>query len=624
MAWHNRILHVDLNAGVCRERPLNRHWRDAFIGGRGLGSRYLHAFGAQKADPLSPENPLIFATGPLTGTAAATAGRYVVVTKGPLTGAIACSNSGGHFGAALKHAGWDMIVITGQADRPVYLFIDDDHVRLMPAEGFIWGESFWNAEERLKDRHGHDIRVAGIGRAGENGVRFAAIMNDRDRAAGRSGVGAVMGSKRLKAIAVRGRRGVVVHDPARFEAEVMALQDRLARAPGRERLAVHGTNAMMSKTCAFGSLPTRNATRTSFEGCGHISSEAMRMPPAPGRQPNLLRNKACFACTIGCGRISRIQPDHFTAGYGERYLKPQGGLEYESAYGLGAMVGVDDLDACTFANMVCNEEGMDPISFGVTLAAAMEMYERGIIGEKETLGLNLSFGNAETLVEAVRLTARREGFGEHLADGALRLCARYGHEELAMVVKGQEFPGYDPRAMQGMGLAYATSPRGACHLRADPYASDFETADPEVKPPIVKETQDEHAAIDTLGVCLFSTTAWTLEDLARLMDAACEGSWDAERLRQCGERIFTLERLFNLQSGFTAADDCLPQRMLEEPASDGVNAGRVSALKEMLPVYYRLREWDAQGRPKPDLLARLGLDDLDAPAWQDVGAVTAA
>ncbi len=615
MAWHNRILHVDLTAGRCLERSLNRQWRDAYIGGRGLGTRYLYALGAQKAEPLSSDNPLIFATGPLTGTAAATAGRYVVLTKGPLTGAIACSNSGGHFGAALKHAGWDMIIITGRAERPVYLFIDDDDARLLPAEGFIWGESFWEAEERLKARHGHDIHVAGIGRAGENAVRFAAIMNDRDRAAGRSGVGAVMGAKNLKAIIVRGRKGVSVHDPARFAAEVAALQERLAQAPGRERLAVYGTDAMMSKTCAFGSLPTRNATRTSFEGCERISAEAMRTPPGPGRRPNLVRNKACFACTIGCGRIARIQPDHFTARYGPRYLKPQGGLEYESAYGLGAMVGVDDLDACTFANMICNEEGMDPISFGVTLAAAMELFERGIIDETETGGLILRFGHAETLVEAVQLTARREGFGARLADGAARLCAHYGHPELAMVVKGQEFPGYDPRAMQGMGLAYATSPRGACHLRADPYASDFETPDPAVKPRIVKETQNEHAAIDTLGVCLFSTTAWTLEDLARLMDAACEGDWDAERLRACGERIFTLERLFNLEAGFTAADDCLPERMLKEPAPDGVNAGRVSALKEMLPVYYRLREWDAHGIPTQPLLARLGLKDLEAPAW---------
>lgn len=609
MGWHERILHVDLNSLRCapRSRPV-RFWQE-WIGLRGVGTRILWEHEAWRHDPLAPQNPLIFAAGPLTGTAAATAGRYAVITRGALTGAIACSNSGGHFGAALRFAGWDAIVITGRASRPVYLWIDDTEARLLHADD-LWGRTFWEAEATLQARHGHDIRVAGIGRAGERGVRYACIMNDRDRAAGRSGVGAVMGAKNLKAIAVRGTGAVPVAEPGRFAETAAALTERLNASPGRERLLVWGTDAMMSKTCAFGALPTRNARDVTFEGCEKISAEGMRRPPGPGRRPNFVRNKACFGCTIGCGRIARIQPDHFTARHGERYLRPQGGLEYESAYALGAMVGVDDLDACTFANMICNEEGMDPISFGGTLATAMELFERGHLGPADTGGIDLAFGNAEALVAAVLATSRGDSpLGRLLAEGAARLAARHGRPELAMTVKGQEIPGYDPRSMQGMGLAYATSPRGACHLRAMPFASDFETPDPAVKPRIVRQTQDEKAAIDSLGICTFVTVAWDLDDMAALMDAACPGEWTADTLRERGERIFTLERLFNLAAGFTGRDDTLPPRMLEEPAPQGVNAGRTCALAEMLPAYYALREWDEHGRPTPALLARLGLEE---------------
>ncbi len=607
MSWQGRLLRIDLNRGTCETEPLREDWRDAYIGQRGLATKYLWEAGAARMDPLAPEMPLIFATGPLTGTSAATGGRYSVITKGALTGAVACSNSGGYFGAALKFAGWDMIIVTGRAETPVYLWIDDGEAELLPADGFIWGESFWDTETALKERHGKDVRVAGIGRAGEALVRYACIMNDRDRAAGRSGVGAVMGAKRLKAIVVRGTGGVKVHDPARFAELVMEGHAMLAASPGRQSLTTYGTNAMMSKTGSFGSLPTRNCLDTTFEHYEDISAEAMRRSPGPGRQPNLITNKACFACTIGCGRVAKIQPDHFTATKGERYRLPQGGLEYESAYALGAMVGVGDLDAATFANMVCNEDGMDPISFGATLSAAMELFEKGVIGTDQTGGIELTFGNAEALAEMALKTATAEGFGADLALGAQRLCEKYGHPELAMTVKGQEFPGYDPRAMQGMGLAYATSPRGACHMRADPYQSDFTSADPSVKAPIVKRTQDEEAALDSLGICAFTTSAWDHGYMARLLDAACGGGWTLKRMLEAGERIWTLERLFNLEAGFTTDDDTLPRRMFEMPAPSGTFAGEVNHLDVMLPAYYALRGWTEDGRPTDDLLARLGM-----------------
>ncbi len=603
-----RLLKVDLATGAITRQELPHEWRADYIGLRGLGTRLLSELRAFEADPFGPENPLLFITGPLTGTNAPTGGRYGVMTRGPLTGTIACSNAGGHFGPALRFAGYDALLFTGASEKPVYLFIDDDRVELRDATD-LWGESFWTVEERLKERHGHDVRIAGIGRAGENRVRYAAVMNDRDRAAGRTGVGAVMGAKKLKAVVVRGTGAVELARPEEFATLAADLNQRIMDMSGMRGLAHDGTQAMMRVTCSFGALPTENARHTSFAGCENISAEAMQRPPAPGRKPNLVGRKACFACPIGCGRIAQIQPDHFTLKYGDQYRGPNGGLEYEAAYALGAMVGVGDLDACTFAFQVCNEEGMDPISFGVTLAAAMELFDLGALTEADT-GRPLRFGDAGALAEMALATARREGFGDVLAEGALRLCTRHGHPALAMQVKGQEFPGYDPRAMQGMGLAYATSPRGACHLRASPYRSDFSTGDPKAKPKVVKQTQDSKAAIDSLGVCSFITPQVDLQTLAELAAHATGIHYSQAHLLRAGERIFNLERLFNLRAGFTGADDTLPDRVLTEPADAGVHKGEVCHLDEMLPAYYRLREWTESGEPTPALLSRLGLSDL--------------
>lgn len=610
MTWHGRVLRVDLSSESWREEPLNRDWADQFLGQRGLATRYLAAEIDPGVDPLAPQNKLLIATGPLTGTMASTGGRWSVVTKGALTGAIACSNSGGRFGAELRLAGWDLIILEGRAPRPVYLLIRDDDVRIRPAEGFIWGATVWETEERLRVRHQEPLlRVASVGRAGEAGVRYACVVNDRDRAAGRSGVGAVMGSKNLKAIAIRGTRGVPLLHPQRFMSAVVAARDKLNADAGRDRLARYGTAAMMDVTEAYGALPTRNGLQVQFEGANHVNAKAMRARRASDGSSNLVRNKACFACTIGCGRLAHIDPDHFSVQgeQGRRHRGVEGGLEYESAYATGPMVGVDDIDACHYANMLCNEHGMDPISFGATLGAAMELFEQGMIKAAETGGVELRFGSAQALVWAAEVTGTAQGFGQVLGLGAKRLCERYGRPELAMVVKGQEFPGYDPRAMQGMGLAYATSNRGACHLRADPYSDDFERVTPDGKADIVRRSQDEIAAIDSSGLCAFTTTAWGLEEFAAQIDGALGGGWSVERLRETGERIWNLERQFNLAAGLTAADDSLPPRMLGEPAPSGAAKGRVVELAQMLPEYYRLRGWSEQGVPTLETLGRLGL-----------------
>lgn len=608
MAWQGRLLRVDLTAGSCVEEPLNMTWASELLGSRGLASRYLAEEMDPKADALSPENKLIFATGPLTGTSAPTGGRYTVVTKGALTDAIASSNSGGYFGGELKLAGWDMVICEGRSPKPVYLYIQDEKAELLSAEDFIWGTSVWDTESSIKARHQDpSIKIASIGRAGETGCRFACVMNDLDRAAGRSGVGAVMGSKNLKAIAVRGKRGVAVNDPEKFAGAVKHAADELAASQTRSDLARTGTLAMIDVTQSFGSLPTRNNRDVQFEGADKLNPTAMMAKRRTDGQANLVTNKACFACTIGCQRASKMDPSHFAVKGQDRYKNVGGGLEYESAYSLGPMVGVDDIEAATYANFVCNEQGMDPISFGATVSAAMELYEIGAIGDEETGGIAYRFGSAEALVAAADQAGIGEGFGKDIGLGARRLCEKYGHPELAMVVKGQEFPGYDGRSMQGMGLAYATSNRGACHLRADPYEDDFSGGKLEGKARIVKESQDANAAVDSSGLCAFPMMIWGLDEVAKLIDAACEGDWTVERLHEVGERIWNIERQFNLDAGMTVADDTLPARILKEAAKSGSGKGKVCELDKMLPDYYELRGWTPDGEPTTQTKQRLGL-----------------
>ena len=547
-------------------------------------------------------------TGPLTGTCASTGGRYSVVTKGPLTGTVACSNSGGQFGGELKQAGWDMLIVEGKSPKPVYLMIVDGEAELIDAEGFLWGETVWDTEDLIKQRHQDPlIRIASIGGAGEGLSRYACIMNDRDRAAGRSGVGAVMGSKLLKAVAVRGTTGVAVNDPKRFLEVTREKRKILDPSPARARYSGLGTMAMMDVTQAHGSLPTMNCRDVQFEHVTDVNVKAQHTARKTDGEVPYQGNKACFACSIGCGRMAKIDPDHFSVKGKARYQTVTGGLEYESAYAVGPMCGVQDLEAATYASALCNEHGMDPISFGATVAAAMELFEEGAISLDDTEGHDFSFGNAEALCWAAEVTGTAEGFGKDLGLGALRLCQKYGRPEFAMVVKGQEFPGYDPRAMQGMALGYATSNRGACHLKAAPFQDDFQRVTPDGKAKIVKDSQDYVAAIDSSGLCTFTKAAWQAPDYADQIDAACDGDWSVERLLELGERIYNLERLFNNAAGFTAADDTLPKRILTEPAKGGAGKGHVAELDKMLPEYYELRGWTPDGEPTTQTLSRLGL-----------------
>ena len=615
MSWAGKVLRVNLTKGTVTSEPLKMDWARAYLGSRGMASKYLTEEIDAKVDPLSPENKIIWATGPLTGTMASTGGRYTVVTKGPLTGAIACSNSGGYWGAELKFAGWDMVIFEGKSAKPVYLSIEDDKAELRDA-AHLWGKSVWQTEEIIKKQHQDPLtRVSSIGKAGENGVLYAAVVNDLHRAAGRSGVGAVMGSKNLKAIAVRGTKGVGnIANPKEFMRVTFEKKKILAdNAVTGQGLPTYGTQVLMNVINEMGASPTRNHRDVQFEGAKDISAEAMATPRKTDGKKPLVTNQACFGCTIACGRIQKIDQGHFSVENKPQYWGASGGLEYEAAWALGNANGVNDLDALQYANMLCNEQGMDPISFGATIGAVMELFEMGVL-TKEQLGTDAPFGSARALVHFAEITANGEGFGKEIGMGSARLTKKYGYPDLSMSVKGQEFPAYDSRAIQGMGLAYATSNRGACHLRGYTVASEVlgipVKTDPlvaEGKPELVKAFQDATAVFDSAGICVFTSFAWGLADVQPQLAAACGDEFTLEKLNEIGERVWNMERDFNNRAGFTAKDDTLPKRLLTEPAKTGPAKGLVSKLPEMLPKYYEIRGWDAGGNLKPETRARLGL-----------------
>ena len=615
MAWARNVLRVNLSKGTCANEPLNMEWAQKYLGQRGLATKYLVEETDPKVDPMSPNNKMIMATGPLTGTCASTAGRYSIITKGALTNAIACSNSGGFFGNEMKNAGYDMIIFEGKAKSPVYLLLENDNAQLVDA-GDFWGKSCWDTEEGIKAKHQDPLlRIASIGVSGEKGVKFACVVNDMHRAAGRSGVGAVMGSKNLKAVAIRGSLGVQVENTDKFLAAVSSGKAVLAENPVTgQGLPTYGTQVLMNVINESGALPTRNHLDSQFTGANNISAEAMSEPRAGDGKTNLLTTAACFGCTIACGRISTVERGHYTVAERPQYQIASGGLEYEAAWALGAATGVDDLDALTFANFICNEQGFDPISFGATVGAAMELYESGVISDKETDGMAVKFGSAKALTELAELTGRGEGFGAEIGLGSKRLCEKYGKPELSMAVKGQEFPAYDARGIQGMGLTYATSNRGACHLRGYTVSSEIfgipektEPTESDGKAGLVKAFQDATGAVDSSGLCLFTTFAWSLDDIAPQIDAACEGDWTPERLVEVGERVWNLERMYNLQAGFTSADDTLPKRLLKDAAKTGPAEGKTSDLAKMLPEYYDARGWTTDGVPSNETLERIAL-----------------
>ncbi|NLN15831.1 MAG: aldehyde ferredoxin oxidoreductase family protein [Firmicutes bacterium] len=594
--WMGTILRVNLSTGAITKEKLDENLARDYIGARGLASKTLYDELPPRTDPFDPANLLIFAAGPLTGTAATSASRYNVVTKSPLTGAIAASNSGGYLPAEIRYAGYDMIIVEGRSEEPVYLWIKDDQVEIRSAKA-MWGKGTRETDALIRDETDDEAKIISIGIAGEKLVRFAGVINDRERAAGRSGVGAVMGSKNLKAVAVRGTGGIKIKDGAAFREAVLRNLAKIKSGPVTgEGLPTYGTAILVNVINSHGILPTNNFQLGEFAGAEAISGETLT-------RDLLVRNRGCLACPIGCGRVTEINWE----GNRERGEGP----EYESIWALGAACGISDLELITKVNFLCNEYGMDPITLGATVACAMELFAEGVLTVEET-GMPLHFGDGQGLLELTRKTAMREGFGDVLAEGSARLAEKYGRPELSMSSKKQEYPAYDPRGSQGIGLGYATSNRGGCHVRGYTIGAEIVAAavDPLTsagKAKLLIDVQDFTCVVDSVGMCLFTTFSLGVDDVLPLLNAATGVDYTTESLLQAGERIWNLERLFNLREGLGREDDSLAPRLLQEPLPAGPAKGNVVELESMLNEYYQLRGWDNEGRPTGEKLQALGL-----------------
>lgn len=595
-SYNLKMLRVNLTANTVKTEVLDEALAKKFIGGRGLGTKILYDEGIAKVEPLSPENKIIFINGPLTGTNVPTGGRYMVVTKSPLTGMIASSNSGGVWGARLKYAGYDAIIVEGKSKTPVYLSIKDDKVEILPAEE-IWGKETLKVEEILKEKHGKEASVLNIGPAGEHMSELACIMNEGDRAAGRSGVGAVMGSKLLKAIVVSATRTLIEPNDKEKLREVVtgALTKIRENGVTGTGLPTYGTAVLVNIVNNIGSFPTRNWQESYFAEADKTGGESLK-------EKYLVKQGYCHRCPIGCGRIVNLDG------------KVVGGPEYEPIWAYGANCNIDDLHAITLANFWCNELGLDAISTPTTIAAAMELYQKGYITEADCGGVPLVWGSAEAIVE----WTKHMGYGDNklgrlMASGSWRLCSHYGVPEFSMSVKKQEMPAYDARGIQGIGITYATSNRGGCHVRGYMIAPEvlglpepLDRFSTEGKATWTKIFQDLTAVIDSCGMCLFTSFAIGAPEYAGMLNAATGTTYDVAGVLEVGERIYNLERLFNKEAGMVAADDTLPKRLLEEPIPDGPSKGEVSKLNVTLPQYYEVRGWK-DAFPTDETLERLGL-----------------
>jgi len=600
--WTGKLIRVNLSTQTIKLEDLNMDDAKKYIGGRGLGSKILYDEIDPKIDALSEDNKLIFMTGPMTGTYASCAGRFNVVAKAPLTGTIGAANSGGHFGPELKFAGYDGIIFEGKSDKPVYLYINDDSIELKDAS-HLWGKNVFETTDTLLEETEENARVACIGPAGEKQVLFSNIMNDKDRAAGRSGLGAVMGSKNLKAVVAKGSNSIGVADNIAFQKSVLDARNKIRKDPISGiggGLATYGTQVLVNILNEAHSFPTRNFQDTVFEGAENISGEYLK-------DNYLIRNKACFACNIGCGRVIKI-PDG-------KYKGIVAGPEYEAGWSFGASCGVDDMNAIDKANHVCNMYGMDPITMGATIACAMELYEKGYITKDDLGEKELKFGDADSILEWTEKTAVRDGFGDILALGSYRMAEKYGHPELSMTVKKQEMPAYDGRAIQGMGLSYATSNRGGCHVRGYLTSPEIlgvpEKTDPlatEGKANLLKIFQDLTGLVDSSDICLFTTFALGLPEISAMLRGTTGLNYSDEDMLKIGERIWNLERMFNLEAGLSKADDTLPPRLLNEPVKSGPAKGKVAELDVMLEEYYQTRGWDQDGLPTEEKLQDLAIN----------------
>lgn len=589
--YNNAILQIDLNSSRIKVRAFPKQWRRRFLGGRGLGVHIVRQKVEPTTDPFHPSNVIVFANGPATGSGIPLGSRYSVVAKSPLTGTLSSANSGGFFGTELKKVGVDAIVFLGVSKKPVFLWITQNSIELKDASSY-WGMPTNATTKALQHDLGDpSIRVACIGPAGERVARIACIINETARAAGRGGMGAVMGSKMLKAIAVQGEaRGA---DP---DSENISLTKDLIRSKieksGMTQGGLHkyGTANLVNLINENHLLPTRNFQENHFPSADRVSGEEMA-------RTILKQRKGCYACPVACGRVTEVDGSR-----GE-------GPEYETIWAFGPACGIDDIKVIARVNYLCNDLGLDTISTGSTIACAMELSARGFLKEP------LHFGDTELLEDLVKKIGYRQGIGNELAEGSYRFASRCGHPELSMTVKKQEIPGYDPRYLQGQGLEYATSVRGACHVYGNMvYPEVFgipvklEPSSIDEKPYWTKRFQDLTAAIDSLGMCLFTIRALSAADYAAIASTLTGFAIEEEDLLTIGERIWNLQKLFNLGSGFTKNDDTLPERLLY-PISDKIEGDTAGWYRNLLlDNYYTLRGWNSDGRPTKAKLRALHID----------------
>jgi aldehyde:ferredoxin oxidoreductase len=607
-----KVLRVDLSSGTISEEAISEEDARLYLGGSGLATKYLIDELAPGVDPLGPENKLIYMTGPLTGTASPSAGRFAAVAKSPLTGLWGEANSGGRWGCDLKRSGYDGIIIEGKADAPVVLVIDDGEARLQDAAS-LWGKNVFETTAALKQDLGKKFNVSCIGVAGENLVKYAAIMNDEHRALGRCGLGAVMGSKNLKAIAVAGSQKAELADKEAFKEAASTASDLINESLLKMTLEVYGTVMVIDLVNVKGGLPTRNWQTGVCSYTDDINGPAINESILTGR-------KACFACPIACGRETHVKSGPFAA-KGE-------GPEYESVGVFGPMCDVRDLEPITHAAILCNDYGLDTVSAGSTIAFAMECFEKEILTAEQADGVVLNFGDAAGMVDMVHKIARREGLGDLLAEGTRRASEELGQgsEAFAMHVKGLELACYDCRATKITGLAFATANRGGDHITAYVQGPTFldipfliveesTIEDVLVENPaeakVVMDLENALTTFDALGACKFMGMALMAEEVVPIIASATGWDIDVDEFRKAGERIYNLARAFNVREGASRADDTLPRRLLEEPLPEGPAEGLVVHLEPLLDAYYDFRGWDkATGKPTAAKLEELGLGFL--------------
>jgi aldehyde:ferredoxin oxidoreductase len=578
--YADHLARIDLTTGDIKYEGINEEDARKYIGARGLGVKYVFDNGP-KVEPLSPDNIICFLVGPLTGTDVSMSGRMAVVTKSPLTGTVTDSHHGGWSGARLKWAGFDGLIFKGKAKKPVYAYVEAGKVELKDASD-LWGKGAHETIKTLQERHGEDVSVVTIGQAGENLVRFGNWMNENDRASGRGGTGAVGGSKNLKALVIKAAEKLP--KPKDREAFKKAHKDVLnvinenaTLAPRKGGLSVYGTNSLMMAVNAIGALPTKNAQFTSFANAFNISGHHIQ-------QTILVGDPTCHACPVACKKEVETEPGKFHV-----HMES---VEYEPAWSFGAQCNNDNRDSIPFLIDLCNDYGIDAIDMGNVLAMTMEASEKELIRER------VNWGDVDKMVELIHKTAKREGIGDTLANGIEPAAKAFGDPSIAMSVKGQSIPAYDPRGLKGMGLAYATSNRGACHLRGYTTASEIvgvpEKTDPLAwrgKGKLLKLFQDFQALSDSLGVCKFSTFAETPDHYAAQYEAVVGLPMDADAILTIGERIYNLERHYNNLAGFGEGADVLPARFLTEPSQSPASKGHTCELNEMLEEYYEVRGW---------------------------------